>query len=73
MSSLGVNDKIHIQDIYLYHISNIYSVICMLTSAKYIITFFPFLLLAITSLAIKRKEISIEIVPFINYPAWHLG
>lgn len=72
VSCLGVSDKIHIPGVCLYHISDIYSVICMLTSAKVHYHFLSFLLFAITSLAVKRKEISIEILPFINYPAWYL-
>lgn len=34
MSCPDVGDRIHIWGICLYHISNIYSVICMLTSAE---------------------------------------
>lgn len=34
MSCLGVSDKIHVQSKCLCHISNIYSIICMFTSAK---------------------------------------
>lgn len=69
MSVIGSIYEVYV---YIILITFIRSFAC-LHQLKYNIASLLFLLLAITSLAIKRKEISIEIVSFINYPDWYLG